>query len=238
VNETSKDPSMIDLNPACDQMIELVSGVADEQLSGPTPCTEYTIGDLIDHVDLVAQGATTLARGSEVPDTVGRIAACSGIASLLHSTSIPTRVIPGVRPGSQILALSGALYPACSERLARRWARAISPARNHPSGNNVQSCEDMALGGVCDGSLSVGGRSYGDDPVRMFRGARTLYTASSEWVEERLDRRPGGRAVVDGGAAAGGRDDLGPGGVDGQVRDCLGEHGTVLHSEFRPFGRR
>lgn len=61
---------MIDLNPACDQMIELVLGVANEQLSGPTPCTEYTIGDLIDHVDLVAQGATALARGSEVPDTV------------------------------------------------------------------------------------------------------------------------------------------------------------------------
>jgi len=32
---------------------------------------------------------------------VGRIAACSGIASLLHSTSITTRVIPGVRPGSR-----------------------------------------------------------------------------------------------------------------------------------------
>ena len=60
---------MIDLKPACDQMIEVVSGIAKEQLSGPTPCTEYTVGDLIDHVDLVAQGATALARGSELPDT-------------------------------------------------------------------------------------------------------------------------------------------------------------------------
>jgi uncharacterized protein (TIGR03086 family) len=59
---------MIDLKPACDKMSEVVSGVGSEQLSAPTPCTEYTVGDLIDHVDLVAQGATALARGSELPD--------------------------------------------------------------------------------------------------------------------------------------------------------------------------
>lgn len=58
---------MIDLKPACEQMIELVSGTTNEQLAGPTPCTEYTVGDLIDHVDLVVQGATTLALGSELP---------------------------------------------------------------------------------------------------------------------------------------------------------------------------
>ena len=61
---------MIDLKPACEQMTELVSGTTNEQLAGPTPCIEYTVGDLIDHVDLVAQGATALALGSsELPDT-------------------------------------------------------------------------------------------------------------------------------------------------------------------------
>ncbi|HEY4928109.1 MAG TPA: TIGR03086 family metal-binding protein [Acidimicrobiales bacterium] len=54
---------MSDLTPACDRMIEVVAGVASEQLASPTCCTDYTVGDLIDHVDLVAQGATALARG-------------------------------------------------------------------------------------------------------------------------------------------------------------------------------
>ena len=55
---------MSDLTPACDRMIEVVTGVASEQLASPICCTGYTVGDLIDHVDLVAQGATALARGS------------------------------------------------------------------------------------------------------------------------------------------------------------------------------
>jgi uncharacterized protein (TIGR03086 family) len=59
---------MIDLTPASDQMIELVSGMANEQLGDPTPCKEYTVGDLIDHVDLVAHGATALALGRDLPD--------------------------------------------------------------------------------------------------------------------------------------------------------------------------
>jgi uncharacterized protein (TIGR03086 family) len=60
---------VIDLNPACEAMIEVLAGVADDRLTSLSPCTEYTVGDLIDHVDLVAQGATALALGSKLPDT-------------------------------------------------------------------------------------------------------------------------------------------------------------------------
>lgn len=64
---------MIDLKPACQGMIQALSGVTDDQLSGPTPCDEYTLGDLVDHVDQVARGATALARrtadGVDITDT-------------------------------------------------------------------------------------------------------------------------------------------------------------------------
>jgi uncharacterized protein (TIGR03086 family) len=60
---------MIELKPACAQMIQVVSGIVSEQLAGPTPCTDYTVGELIDHVDLVVQGATALALGSALPST-------------------------------------------------------------------------------------------------------------------------------------------------------------------------
>jgi uncharacterized protein (TIGR03086 family) len=53
---------MIDLMPACRRMIDVLGGVADDQLAGGTPCTEYTVRDLIAHVDGVANGFAALAR--------------------------------------------------------------------------------------------------------------------------------------------------------------------------------
>ncbi|MGH9138046.1 MAG: TIGR03086 family metal-binding protein [Acidimicrobiales bacterium] len=40
-----------DLEPAARGLADLVRGVRDDQLGGPTPCPEYTLGDLVDHVD-------------------------------------------------------------------------------------------------------------------------------------------------------------------------------------------
>ena len=62
---------MIDLQPACDAMAAVVSGTDDGQLDGPTPCPDLTVGDLVSHVDLVAQGATALALGSTQLPTAG-----------------------------------------------------------------------------------------------------------------------------------------------------------------------
>jgi uncharacterized protein (TIGR03086 family) len=53
---------VIDLKPACHRMIEVLGGVADDQLTSSSPCSEYTVGDLIDHVDHVTRGATALAQ--------------------------------------------------------------------------------------------------------------------------------------------------------------------------------
>lgn len=60
---------MIDLNPACGRMIDVLAGVADEQLASPTPCAEYTVGDLIHHVAGVSQGFTVVARKEFVEST-------------------------------------------------------------------------------------------------------------------------------------------------------------------------
>lgn len=51
-------------------MIAVLAGVTDSQLTSPSPCAEYTVGDLIDHVDQVCRGATALARrAAELPGT-------------------------------------------------------------------------------------------------------------------------------------------------------------------------
>jgi uncharacterized protein (TIGR03086 family) len=36
--------------PAVRQMMAVVAGVNDEQLTAPTPCPDYTVGDLLDHI--------------------------------------------------------------------------------------------------------------------------------------------------------------------------------------------
>jgi len=42
--------SNVDLGPAAERLADLVARVDDGELSKPTPCPAYTLGDLIDHV--------------------------------------------------------------------------------------------------------------------------------------------------------------------------------------------
>uniref|UniRef100_A0AAU3H346 TIGR03086 family metal-binding protein n=1 Tax=Streptomyces sp. NBC_01401 TaxID=2903854 RepID=A0AAU3H346_9ACTN len=53
---------MIDLQPACRRMTDVLAGVSSDQLTHATPCTDYTVGDLINHVDEVSRGFAALAR--------------------------------------------------------------------------------------------------------------------------------------------------------------------------------
>lgn len=42
--------STVDLMPAARRLADLVAGVPDDVLDAPTPCPDYTVGDLVDHV--------------------------------------------------------------------------------------------------------------------------------------------------------------------------------------------
>lgn len=56
-----------DLGPASDRLSSLISSVADGDLGRPTPCTEYAVGDLIDHiagVTIAFGGAAAKAGGA------------------------------------------------------------------------------------------------------------------------------------------------------------------------------
>lgn len=53
---------MIDLKPACARMIDLLTRVTAARLDDPTPCAEYSVADLIDHVDSVSQAFIAFAR--------------------------------------------------------------------------------------------------------------------------------------------------------------------------------
>lgn len=40
----------IDLTPTTERVAALLAAIPDDALTGPTPCPEYTVGDLVDHV--------------------------------------------------------------------------------------------------------------------------------------------------------------------------------------------
>jgi uncharacterized protein (TIGR03086 family) len=52
---------LVDLEPATRRMAELIAGVPEGGLAGPTPCPAYTLGDLLDHVGGLTVAFTTAA---------------------------------------------------------------------------------------------------------------------------------------------------------------------------------
>lgn len=52
---------MIDLVPATHRTAVVINNLTDDGLSSPTPCPSYTIGDLLDHVEGLAQAFTNAA---------------------------------------------------------------------------------------------------------------------------------------------------------------------------------
>jgi uncharacterized protein (TIGR03086 family) len=70
---------MPDLGPAARQLASLLENIPDEQLTTRTPCTEYTLGDLIDHVSGLSLAFTAAA----AKDTSQTGAAPSGDAARL-----------------------------------------------------------------------------------------------------------------------------------------------------------
>ena len=53
--------TVVDLEPAARRMADLISAVPDELLDGSTPCPEYALGDLVDHVGGLALAFTAAA---------------------------------------------------------------------------------------------------------------------------------------------------------------------------------
>lgn len=54
-----------DLQAAHQWMTELLSGVTDDQLSSPTPCTEYDVRDLVSHLWAVPDRLRAIAAGRD-----------------------------------------------------------------------------------------------------------------------------------------------------------------------------
>ncbi|MFD4673971.1 TIGR03086 family metal-binding protein [Lentzea sp. NPDC058450] len=80
---------MFDLTPAAGQLAGLVRGVTDGDLKAPTPCPDYTVADLLDHVNGLSVAFTMAALKTPLEGTA------SGDASRLpldFRESMPVRL--------------------------------------------------------------------------------------------------------------------------------------------------
>lgn len=59
----------LDLGPAAATLGDLVTSVSDDQLTLPTPCPAYSVGDLVDHVGGLALAFAEAARKEPDPDS-------------------------------------------------------------------------------------------------------------------------------------------------------------------------
>ena len=89
----------IDLNPAAQHVAALVRSTSDELLPAPTPCPNYCVGDLLDHIGGLAKAFTWAAtkESLDMPDQNA-----SGDASRLEAgwrDRIATDVMPWRRHG-------------------------------------------------------------------------------------------------------------------------------------------
>jgi len=57
----------LDFRPTTTELARLVRSVRDEQLGDPTPCPDYTVADLLDHIGGLALAFTCAARKEDVP---------------------------------------------------------------------------------------------------------------------------------------------------------------------------
>jgi uncharacterized protein (TIGR03086 family) len=59
----------IDLGPAAQQLAQLVSNVTDGQHTAPTPCPQYQVADLVEHIGTMARAFAAAGRKDRGPLT-------------------------------------------------------------------------------------------------------------------------------------------------------------------------
>ena len=182
----------LDLEPATRRMAELIAGVPTELLDGPTPCPDYSLGDLVEHVGGLALAFTGAATkdtgGAGSQGTVGRrLAAPRRLAD-------PDPDEPG-RPGRSVARTrcvdrhdhGGRRRPAGRGRRPRRPGRAGDPRLGRRPGQRP---------GLPPGRAGARRRARVRGPVLRARagvGAGGAFRAGRRRAGRRPPARPGDR---------------------------------------------
>ena len=158
---------MIDLQPATRTLAAVVDGVRDDQLDGPTPCADTSVGVLLDHVAVLARAFTLAA--AKIPREGAK---------------------PGPVAGSQLDPEWRTLIPARLDELAAAW-RDPAAWTGMTTAGGVDLPGEVAAAVALDEVIVHGwdlavatGQSYECDPE--------LVAAAAIFVEGAVAENPGG----------------------------------------------
>ncbi|MFG2003581.1 TIGR03086 family metal-binding protein [Spirillospora sp. NPDC048911] len=159
-----------DLGPATRRLAELLVTVTDDQLTLPTPCPEYTLGDLIDHINgltlafTVAAAKGTLPGGSQAPSgDASRLPAGwreslpKGLAGLAEAWRKPDAWEGMAQAGGVDLPGQVAGLVALNEVVVHGWDVARSVARPYEAApETVEACLSFVSQAPGDGDGPFG----------------------------------------------------------------------------------
>lgn len=155
MNACDADPT-IDLGPAAELVAAIVRGIREDQLSGPTPCPEFTVGDLLDHLSGLALAFTQAARKEGTADGPGPSADGSRLPTDWQAV-VPERLTalalawrdPSAWSGPTAaggLEMGGAEagIVALDELVVHGWDLAVSTGQHYePDGASVQAARSF-----------------------------------------------------------------------------------------------
>ncbi|SFB07286.1 TIGR03086 family protein [Amycolatopsis marina] len=98
---------MVDFAPVAGQLKMLLNGTTDNQLSAPTPCTEYTVGDLLDHLMALTYEFRTAAEKTPGAGTKGPPEASAGNLPADWREQLPARLDALVEAWADPVAWTG-----------------------------------------------------------------------------------------------------------------------------------
>ncbi|HET9420534.1 MAG TPA: TIGR03086 family metal-binding protein [Nocardioides sp.] len=135
---------LIDFGPATATMRRLVLGTRDDQLGDPTPCGDYTVGDLVQHVGGLTLAFTGAAHKQPVPgadqggtgdasklETGWRLLIARDLEVLTESWRNPTAYQGSTMAGPVELPGSEAAVVALNEVVVHGWDLATATGQRY-----------------------------------------------------------------------------------------------------------
>ena len=134
----------VDLRPTTETLAALVRGVRDDQLTGPTPCPDYSVADLLDHIGGLAAAfryaATKDDRGGAAPDVDGsrleegwRERIAGALRELGAAWQEPSAYDGMTMAGPVELPADQAFLVALNEVTVHAWDLAAATAQPYPA---------------------------------------------------------------------------------------------------------
>ena len=149
----------IDFGPATATMRRLVLGTRDDQLTATTPCPDYTVGDLVQHIGGLTVAFTYAAHQQPMPggpaggsgdasqlETGWRLLIARDLEVLAESWSNPAAYVGLTMAGPVEMPGSEAAKVALNEVVVHGWDLAVATGQRYAADpTSVQTLIDFAL---------------------------------------------------------------------------------------------